>query len=139
MTGGKFFLAISLALLLGLALLAACGGGDEPETLSPGRLTDPRSVPTATPWQVPPEVIILPDALTSLRSGEDDEGEEVGGGEEDGQVAPGECGATYTVEPLDYPGLIAEKCGVDLQALLDANPGVEPTGLQVGEVLNIPQ
>lgn len=138
MMGGKTFLAVSAALLLGLALLAACGGGDEqPKTLSPGRLTDPRSVPTATPWQVPPEVIILPDALTSL--GEGGEVEEEEGGEEGEELAPGECSATYTVVPGDYPSLIAEKCGVDLQDLLDANPGIEPTKLQVGEVLNIPQ
>ena len=55
-----------LALAFGLMLAMACGGGDgggRPD----GRLTDPRSVPTATPWAQAPEPIILePGALTPI-------------------------------------------------------------------------
>ncbi len=50
------------ALALGLLLVAACDGdGDGPPP--PSNLTDPSSVPTATPWTNPPEPIILePDS-----------------------------------------------------------------------------
>ena len=67
------------ALTLALAVFAACGGEDEGERPT-GRLTDPRSVATATPWPEPPEPIILePGALTPISDGGDDSG---GGGVE---------------------------------------------------------
>ena len=62
------------ALALALAVFAACGGEDEGERPT-GRLTDPRSVATATPWPEPPEPIILePGALTPISDGGDDGG-----------------------------------------------------------------
>lgn len=75
-----------VVLALALLLAAACGGDDDGERPA-GRLTDPRSVPTATPWVDSPEPIILePDALTPLGEGE---GEEDGEGEDqDVQVTP---------------------------------------------------
>ena len=55
---------LATALTVALAVLAACGGGGDGEQPT-GRLTDPRSVATATPWAEPPEPIILePGALT---------------------------------------------------------------------------
>jgi len=74
-----------LALAFALLLAAACGGDDDgPRTA--GRLTDPRSVATATPWAEPPEPIILePGALTPISQGE---GEEGGEGEDELQVTP---------------------------------------------------
>ncbi len=127
-----------LALLLALAILSACGGGGGQEAPR-GQLTDPRSVPTATAWPQPPETTFLPDALTATPGA----GPEEPGGEEEGepdaQVTPVDCGDTYTVQSGDYPGKIAEKCGVEVQALLDANPGIDPANLHVGDVLNIPR
>jgi uncharacterized protein YgiM (DUF1202 family) len=61
-------LAVSLlALTLGLAVIAACGGdgGDGEQVL--GELTNPDSVATATPWSEAPVPIILgPDVLTPI-------------------------------------------------------------------------
>ena len=38
------------------ALFAACGGGgDDDGSDRPGNLTDPRDVPTATPWTQSPD------------------------------------------------------------------------------------
>ncbi len=55
-----------LALALALLLATACGGDDD-GARPVGRLTDPRLVPTATPWGQPPEPIILePGALTPI-------------------------------------------------------------------------
>ncbi len=64
-----------LALALALLLATACGGDDGGERPA-GRLTDPRSVPTATPWGQPPAPIILdPDALTPIsETGTDETG-----------------------------------------------------------------
>ena len=83
-------IAPSLALTLGL-LLAACGGDGSEERL-PVRLTDPRSVPTATPWSQPPEPIILePGALTpTIENGDGENGEngENGNGGAEVEVTP---------------------------------------------------
>ena len=77
-----------LALALVLLLATACGGdGDE---RSAGRLTDPRSVPTATPWGQRPEPIILePDALTPIsETGTEETGDNGEVGDEVTSVTP---------------------------------------------------
>lgn len=51
---------------------------------------------------------------------------------------PVAVGQTYTVQSGDIPETIAARFGITVEALLAANPGVSPTGLQVGQVLNIP-
>jgi len=45
---------------------------------------------------------------------------------------------TYAVESGDIPGTIAGKFGITVEELLAANPGIDPTNLQIGQVLNIP-
>jgi LysM repeat protein len=45
---------------------------------------------------------------------------------------------TYTVKPGDTPSGIAAATGVDVDALLRANPGVDPNALTVGEKLELP-
>jgi hypothetical protein len=120
------------ALALALAVFAACGGGGDGERPA-GRLTDPRSVATATPWTEPPEPIILqPGALTPIIDNGD------GGGTDATPTASGECGDTYKVETGDVPFTIADKCGVTVEDLLKANPEVTPTALRVGQELKIP-
>ena len=122
-------------LLLGALLLAvaACGGGGDTSNFRSGQVTDPRNVPTATPWQHPPDVVIIdPKAIKPISGG---------GGTATPTPAPGEpgvCGATYTVAEGDYPDKIAEKCRITRQQLYDANPGLEPTKLHIGDVLIIP-
>jgi LysM repeat protein len=44
----------------------------------------------------------------------------------------------YAVEAGDTPEKIAKKLGVKLQALMDANPGIDPKRLQIGQKLNVP-
>jgi len=74
-------LALALALLL-----AACGDGDGGARPA-GRLTDPRSVPTATPWaEAPTPIILEPGALTPISESAT---EEAGAnGEVGGEVTP---------------------------------------------------
>ena len=133
----RFVLPVAALSLAVLALLSACGGDGGGGTAAPrGQLTDPRSVPTATPWTEPPDVTFLPDALTAVPGAE--EGSEEEGGETGGEATPVDCGDSYTVQSGDFPGRIAEKCGVAVQDLLDANPGIDPNALHVGDKLNIP-
>lgn len=53
-----------------------------------------------------------------------------------GDAAP--SGETYTVEPGDTPLSIAEKTGVDVDALLEVNAGIDANALTVGEELQLP-
>ncbi len=45
---------------------------------------------------------------------------------------------SYTIQPGDNFAKIAEQYGVSLQALLDANPGVDPRRLQIGQSIVLP-
>jgi tetratricopeptide (TPR) repeat protein len=45
---------------------------------------------------------------------------------------------TYVVKAGDSPYAIARRAGVKLDALLAANPGLDPRKLQVGQTLNLP-
>ncbi len=54
------------------------------------------------------------------------------------QPPPAPTARTHTVKPGDTPILIARKYGVKLEALLAANPRVEPRRLHVGQELTIP-
>lgn len=47
-------------------------------------------------------------------------------------------GQTYTVEDGDFPAKIAEKFGISVEDLLAANPGINPTGMHIGDVIVIP-
>ena len=51
---------------------------------------------------------------------------------------PSSLGQTYTVQEGDIPETIAAKFGITTEALLAANPGIDPTNLQIGQVLIIP-
>lgn len=76
-----------LALALALLLAAACGG-DDGAVHPVVRLTDPRSVPTATPWAQAPEPIILESgALTPISESGEEQGE-TDGGEVSVEVTP---------------------------------------------------
>lgn len=48
------------------------------------------------------------------------------------------AGGQYVVEKGDSPATIAKKLGVKTKDLLDANPGLDPKKLQIGQKLNVP-
>ncbi len=52
--------------------------------------------------------------------------------------AVSECGETYTVEAGDSPFSIADKCGVDVNDLLELNDIDDPRSLKVGQELKLP-
>lgn len=131
-----------LALIITISaavLLAACGGGGGNDSSGrTGDLTNPRDVPTATPWAQSPDAVILdPNNIQPLPP----IGNQGAGGPTGGEATPapaGECGATYTVVTGDTPSGIAEKCGISTDELLNANPGLDPAAMHVGDVVNIP-
>ena len=49
------------------------------------------------------------------------------------------AGGKYTVKQGDYPAKIAKELGVSTKALMDANPGLDPKKLQIGQKLNVPE
>ncbi|MDE3095414.1 MAG: LysM peptidoglycan-binding domain-containing protein [Chloroflexota bacterium] len=51
---------------------------------------------------------------------------------------PSSLGQTYTVQAGDIPVNIAKKFGITVEALLAANPGLNPTNMHVGDVIVIP-
>ena len=131
--------ALALALFAAV-VLAACGGGGADEDVRPGNLTNPRDVPTVTPWAVSPTPVIIDpnniQPLPAVGPVPDDGGG--GDGEPTATSAAGTCAAKYTVVSGDSPSVIADKCGVTTQQILDANPGLDPRNLHPGDILNIP-
>jgi LysM repeat protein len=129
----RFPVLIALASVTLSSALAACGGGDDESTFQSGQLTDPRSVPTASPWDEPPEIdIIDPNDLVPITTPAPT-GDAGGNGTE-----PGVCGSKYTIASGDTFSLIADKCGFTTQEVKDANPGVDPLTLRVGQEINLP-
>jgi hypothetical protein len=129
-----------LLFLVGTLGIVACGGGDDDEDNSPGNLTNPRQVPTATINPSPePPVIIDPNAIQPLPAVGTPQPTPAPSGESTATPAAGTCGPTYTLVSGDTFSLIAEKCGKTTQELVDANPEADPRGLRPGDVINIPQ
>jgi len=119
MSSAKLLLPLFVLVVAG-ALLAACGGGDSGPSRGSQSLTDPRDVPTTTPWATPPPVVYV-----------------------EGGPIPSNGGAagSYTVEPGDTAYAIAQKYGITVEELASANNmTVEQIAqLSVGQKLIIPQ
>lgn len=49
----------------------------------------------------------------------------------------GDCGLYEAIEPGDTLGAIAARCDTTVDALFAANPGIEPTHLQIGTALRL--
>ena len=110
---------LALGALVLAVLGAACGGGDDktdgPAARNP---TDPRRVPTAT---VPAD---RPTPIAAL---------------EIGQTRTTALPETYVVKAGDTLGTIASELGVSNDELTRANPGINPSGLRIGQELRIPR
>lgn len=59
-----------------------------------------------------------------------------GGGNTGGNT--GNVGGQYTIQSGDTLWLISQQVGTSVDALIAANPGINPTGLWVGQVINLP-
>ncbi len=105
-------------LLAGALVVAACGGGATP---TPEPSPSPTPAPTDIFAQSPaPSVEASPAPEVSTQPG----------------IPAG--GTTYKVKAGDTMWAIAQKLGISLSALKDANPTVDPTTMQIGSELIIP-
>jgi len=114
----KFLLPALCVAVIVMAL--ACG---EEKTKGVGGtqgLTDPRTVATATPWATPPPVVY------------------VEGGEEGGAGPARPAGGTYTVKAEDTLYDIAQRFGVSVDELMEANEITDAASLSIGQKLVIP-
>jgi LysM repeat protein len=108
----------------------------------PGQETQAAPGGEQTPITGPTPIIVteptlLPTPTTVGDTGQIPEATPVAPGETP-QPATGTCSNPYTVQPGEWFYAIARKCGVTPQALLVANPGLNPNLLHPGQVLNIP-
>ena len=60
------------------------------------------------------------------------------GGESAPPLPPAASGKTYTVRAGDNPGKIAKANNITVNALMKANPGLNPAKLKVGQPINLP-
>jgi LysM repeat protein len=118
-------LAINGSFLMGLLMLG-CGQTKEPvtptETVS-SNASPPFVEATNPPVTAsnPPVVVAVPAAVETPTP----------------PVVP--AGATeYTIVKGDFPEKIAKKFHISVKALTDANPGLEPTKLKIGQKIQIP-
>ena len=51
---------------------------------------------------------------------------------------PAGPGGTYVIQSGDTYGKIAKKHGTTMSAIQDANPGVDPSRLKIGQTINLP-
>ena len=145
MTRSTLVPALLIAACVLVTLTAACGGGGGDKQVRAGNLTDPRDVPTATPWPSPPDLIIIdPSALPTLPAAAPGA---AGGSPAASSPTPtpapagqaGVCGDTYTVAGGDSPSSIATKCGITTQGILDANPGLDAHNMHPGDTIKLPK
>ena len=133
---------ITLALLLlvpALLALTACGGDDDGGgAFEPGKLTDPNSVPTVTPWTDVPDIVILDPDNINPRPPDNPPQAEPSETPEPTSGEPGACGDTYTIEAGDTLVTIGIKCGVDWELIAESNPDADPASLSIGQVLIMP-
>ena len=131
---------ISIFLLFIIMLsAAACGGGDDQAIPTAAPAADTlRTAPTATPKLPPtwtPEIFIegqhLPgDSASSAGSSVSQPA---------GQAVDLSQYETYTVQPGDSLGKIAEKFGVTVSAIAELNRITDINRIEVGTVLAIPE
>jgi LysM repeat protein len=108
---------------------ALMGSGAGGEAVTPGvplPTTDPGLLPTAVPGSlptVPPAVVATATPIPQPAA----------------TTAPAvACPNPYTVQQGEWIYAIARKCGLSAQAIIAANPGIDPHRLSPGQVINLP-
>ena len=122
-----------IAVRFGVSLedLLAANPGVNPSTLQSG---DNIKLPSGTDVRS-----VTPEPTEDAAATEEPEPTEPPPTEEPAATnTPTSLGQTYVVQSGDIPETIAAQFGITVEALLAANPGINPTNLQIGQVLIIP-
>jgi LysM repeat protein len=107
-----------------------------PSSNEPTLVPPPLETPGANVTPIIVEPTLLPTPTTVGETGQPPV-QPTSGAETGGQPT-GACSNPYTVQPGEWFYAIARKCGVTPQALLAANPGLNPNLLRPGQTLNMP-
>lgn len=128
-----------IASRLGITLedLRAANPGVDPATLRTGQVVNLPQLPDGVPTVAPPTSNTQPPG-TREPATETPEPVPTDTPEPVATNTPASLGQTYIVKSGDIPVTIAEQFGITVEALLAANPTIDPRGLQVGQVLVIP-
>lgn len=138
-----FVLSIHVVGLMAL-LVQGCRPEEQtvPEEIAAPQIPDfqPVAIPTydTNPVLQPPVTNLPPDARESQPVFTDVPSTQPIPYQPQPEVMPEPQGLTYTIQKGDTYYSIGQQFGVSMQALKDANPGVEPTRLQLGQIINIP-
>ncbi|MBI4670699.1 MAG: LysM peptidoglycan-binding domain-containing protein [Chloroflexi bacterium] len=115
---------------------------DQTPVAPPGDATPvppPLETPGANVTPIIVEPTLLPTPTTVGDSGQPSVQPTPGvPGGDTGAQPTGACSNPYVVQPGEWFYAIARKCGVTPQALLAANPGMNPNLLRPGQQLNMP-
>lgn len=116
-------------------------GGDQTPVAPSGDATlvpPPLETPGANVTPIIVEPTLFPTPTTVGDTGQPPAQPTPGTPSENGAQTGGACSNPYTVQPGEWFYAIARKCGVTPQALLAANPGVNPNLLRPGQTLDMP-
>ena len=133
-----------IASRLGIALedLRAANPGVDPGTLRVGQSiklpANPDAPPPAATAATPPKGSATVRAATATPEPRPTEAPATPTALAPATATPASVGQTYTVQDGDFPAKIAEKFGITLEEFLAANPGLNPTNMHIGDVVNIP-
>ena len=116
-------------------------GGDQTPAAPSGDATlvpPPLETPGANVTPIVVEPTLFPTPTTVGDTGQPPTQPTPGTPGDNGTQSGGVCSNPYTVQPGEWFYAIARKCGVTPDALLAANPGLNPNVLRPGQTLNIP-
>lgn len=128
------------------ALLMANGIRSDAQLIAGEPLVIPKGTPTPAPTRTPtPGPLVVSPTPTSISiealsepASTTLDAESLSPTPTETPVPPTPTPIVYTVQRGDTPGRIAKQFGVTTDELLAANPGMNPTGLQVGDKVTIP-
>lgn len=128
------------------ALLMANGIRSDAQLMAGEPLVIPKGTPTPAPTRTPTPAPLIASATPTPVSIEalsepattTFETESLSPTPTETPVPPTSTPVVYTVKRGDTPGRIARQFGITSDELLAANPGMNPTGLQVGDTVTIP-
>src|SRR5262245_53699890 len=118
----------------GIGVLALLMQGCKPSTPS----SDPTATNAAPVFEPTTNPPIVPDTSLSAQPDTNSAAAVPSSGAVPPPTTPQVTGTDYKIQKGDSFATIAKKFNVSVKALTDANPGLEPTRLQIGQTVHVP-